>query len=426
VLLVLAAAGLPAGARAQAPGADSLETRIVHAFRDLGFENLSVRRGEGTVTVWYENRVFRHELTALGAAAWMASRELPPDTRLELVIQNRQVPLLAVAAPAGEWQAFLGGGPVDAFRGRISVETAEDAGDRIRDRKGLSRENSSRWRSDIAVRPIYSYEVGFFEENFRWAFWISPEWTMSPVQGLLFTLGVDIQLLNELEPCENGQRTDLVGERCPDTVYPGRATVSWGGWLPADLLGAASAGLFSDGRYGFAAEMSRLVLDGDLELTATGDVSGSLDFYIDGAEYSDIGPWSAFAGATYRFTGLDVEASVEGGRYMEGYFGGRLNLTRRFGEAEVGFTAAKNEIDDSVGARLKVALPLRRMPRPAVLRPATVPDISVSYTEERRSVTESVGFYDDTGALREQIYPTYIMNNLDVLRTGVRYVENGE
>jgi uncharacterized protein (DUF58 family) len=103
--------------------------------------------------------------------------------------------------------------------------------------------------------------------------------------------------------------------------------------------------------------------------------------------------------------------------------GVRVDVQRRLGEFEVGFFGVVNEHDDVGGITLRVALPVRHYLRPSRVRLTTVPEFPLTYRESVASVAVQTSMYDSLDRLRKRLYPTYIRNNVEILRTGTRYVE---
>src|SRR6185503_11332555 len=95
----------PSG-HAQTPG-ERVTLRLV----EHGFENVAVATDSATTTVWFENRIYRYDMTALGVAATLSLAALDSSASgvLELVPENRGVALIAISAPVPAWREFLSG-----------------------------------------------------------------------------------------------------------------------------------------------------------------------------------------------------------------------------------------------------------------------------------------------------------------------------
>ena len=405
---------------------------MVTLLTDHGFENVAVLVQDGTVTVWYENRIYRNELTGMGVAARLAAADLDSAAVLELVPENRGVALVAVSAPAAAWQSFLDG-ELDAvsFRASIRIDMERRLSGLPLGPRGLERHNPSHFRTDLELRPLFNFQLGQGSDPFDYTLKVAPEAVMSPLAGTLITFQGAIRIHDDFDPCG-------AEEPCGLAFKPERNTLSWGGWLPGNCLLAVSGGIFPADRYGFAGEVGRLFWNGQLEVWAGGDLTGEILFLKDVTSYSDMTAWSAFAAATHRFQGLDIETTLTFGRFYreEGDVAVKLELARRIEEFEIGFFAATHgsnlgmspyeKGDTSVGVNLRFALPVRTYSRPRTFRPSTVPEFPFTYRSTVDPVAVPVSMYDNLDRFRKRLYPTFIRNEIEDLRSANRYLAAGE
>jgi hypothetical protein len=401
-------AAIAAAALAAGPPASADSAAVQAALEERGFENVAVDdpAPPAPVRVRFENRILRDELAALGAAAWIAAGDADPAREITLIPQERGVPVIGVTARAGDWRAFLSGRvTADAFRERVRIVPA-DADASLRAGPATRRAASSRWRTDLRVRPLHDFQLGVVDDPYRSSERLAPEAVLSPGPGLLLTAQLQVRLHDGLEP-------DAAD------VAPGRNTLSWGGWLPGGWLAATSAGIFAGERWGLAGEAGKLSRSGRWELRAGGDWSGLLEFRRAATFYTEPDAWSAFAAVTGRTERLDLEVTVTGARFLEGDAGLRIDVDRRFHEAEIGFFAVDTRADTILGVSLRLPLPVRAWTRPAALRVTTVPDFPFEYRDSLNEVGQQVPLFDDLDRLRRRLFPTFVRNNLDDLRRGV-------
>ena len=339
-------------------------------------------------------------------------------TFLELIPESRGVPMLSIAAPAVAWTRFLDGEiDADMFRDMLVIKTGTRS-----DGSSLApppTENSSYRRIDLALRPLFDFQLGQATEAFLYTLRIAPEANMTPFRGGAATLQVGIRIHDDRDPCGTE-------DPCGLPVTPIRNTLSWGGWLPGQWLWTASGGIFPGDRYGILTEVGRLYFDGHLEVWAGGEATGEILFLEDLVEYSNIGQWSAFAAATVRPSGIDLEGTVQVGRFREKELGVRMELSRRLHEFEIGFFGVANQFDEVAGVTLRIPLPLRKDSKPSRVRLATVPAFPFTYRESVSAVAIQTSLYDNLDRFRKRLYPTFIRNNLDDLRLAAPYLESGE
>src|SRR5262245_13075913 len=410
---------------AQTPG-----ERVAQRLVEHGFENVVVAVDSTVTTVWFENRVYRYDMTAMGVAATLSLAALDSAEAgvLELVPENRGVALVAVSAPVTAWREFLGG-RMDAktFRSDLRIDLHRRiSGAPVAAHR--DRENRPYGRTDLALRPLFGFQLGAGRDPFLYTLQIAPEATVSPFPGALITLQAAIRLHDDLDPCGTE-------DPCRPAVIPGRNTLSWGGWLPAGVLSTISGGIFPGDRYGVATELGRLVWKNQLEVWAGGDVSGKLLFLEDSIEYSSLDRWAAFGAVTHRFRGLDLETTLTVGRFEEEEFAIKLEVARRIHEFEIGFFVATNPNSDlqftpyedeedksAAGVNLRFALPVAHYMKPRVVRPTTVPEFPFTYKSTVDPVAVQITPYDNLDRLRKRLYPTFIWNEIEDLRTASRYV----
>jgi hypothetical protein len=311
-----------------------------------------------------------------------------------------------VSAHANDWREFLSGRlSVEAFRERVRAVPA-DADASLRAGPSAPRANRTRWRADVRVRPLFDFQLGVVDDPFRSTERLAPEIVLQPARGVLLTGQLQVKLHDGLDP---------------DTrdVAPGRNTLSWGGWLPGGWLATAGGGIFAGERWGVAGEIGRQLRSGRFELRAGGDRSGLLEFRRGATFYTELDAWSAFVAVTARTERLDLEITVTGARFLEGDPGGRIDVERRFHEAEIGFFGVATHVDKVLGVSLRLPLPVREWTRPAPLRVTTVPSFPFEYRDTLNEVGQRVSFFDNGDRFRRRLYPTYVRNNLGDLRRGV-------
>lgn len=389
---------------------------ISRAVVDHGFENVAVRETDGLITIWFENRVYRYDMVALGVVARLASDVAEPLAVLELVPESRGVPLISVSAPSGDWARFLDGEEGAAgFRSRLQIEIGKRRNGEPLALRGQATRNQSYFRTDLDVRPLFSFELGFPGDPLRQATSLAPEATMAPFRGGLLTTQVAFRLHDDFELCAGGL--------CDEKVYPSRATLTVGGWLPDAWLASASAGIFPSDQYGVAGQTGKLILDGRLEVVVGADATGKLRFLEGLIEYSSVKYWATYASLTHRSTGIDLASTLTIGRFYDEELAVRVDLVRTWHELDFGLFAVSNDLDTQAGATLRIPLPVKRSMRPTRLRLATVPAFPIVYQDTFDRIGVSASLFDNLDRLRKRLYPTFIRNNVEDLRRANDYLE---
>lgn len=418
LLAFLGTMGTPC-ALAQSGDGSSGEDVIAERLVAHGFEHVAVEAEPSLVSVWFENRIYRYDMTSLGVVATLAGAALDEETVLELIPENRGVALIAVSARAGDWLAFLEGrAGEDEFRAQLEIRLSSRRNGEALAYSGGARANPAYLRTDFAVRPLFGFTLGVGFDVFSYNLSLAPELTTSPFHGGLVTLQVAVALHDDFEPCSEA-------EPCGRTVKPVRNTISWGGWLPGNWLVATSAGIFPGERWGLSGQAGKLFLDGQLDVWAKADLTGFLEFRSDHIAYSNLGQWTAYGAVTHRLRQFDLETTLRAGRFREGLAAVRVDLERRYKEFEAGFFGARNEIETVFGLTLRFPLPVSRLPAPSRFRLATVPAFPFVYEDSLHDVAREARQFDDLDRLRKRLYPTFIMNNVEDLRRANAYVSGG-
>lgn len=412
VLLLLLLAGappLPAAAAAQ-----STSGAVAERLVELGFENVRVLAGpDGRLEVRFENRVERWELPAIGRVAREALDVLSAGApgagarRLALTPQTRGIPVVTLEADAEAWAGFLAGRLTEeAFRTQLEIRRPTLGGGATPvEGEDTGRRNPSRFRVDVALRPLAELQLGIADNPFQTGFWAAPELTVSPATGLLLTLQGRVELQDEFD--------EYVAP-----VHPGRNTLSLGLALPGGFDLAASAGYFPEYRYGVGGELGRFLdRNGYLEARVGGDYSGFLKILDAGTtSYSDPGAWSGVGTLIARAPGRDLELSAQAGHFYSGDVGVRVDLVRRFGEVDLGLFGITTDEGDVGGFRFSVPLPARGYSRPRAFRPTTVPSFPFEYREDVGAVGLRLRTYDNLDRFRRGLVPTAVRNNIGALR----------
>jgi hypothetical protein len=389
------------------------EARTTRRLVEHGFENVAVHTRGETLTVWYENRIYRNELTAVGVAALLSTSEVRASGTIELIPQNLGVPLLSISASVEHWLDFLVANQTPSqFRQHVQIRTSAAAGGSALGRRVPARSHSSHWKLDFTVRPLLAFELGIADDPLQYSLRIAPELTTSPRAGVLVTSQVSFLVRDDIDPFAR-------------QAAPGRTTLSWAGRLPGSWLFIASGGSFSGNRYGLAAATGRYLLGGTLEIGVDADLSGSLRFADGVTLYSNMSTWSCAVSATHHTRGIDLETTLAAARFMEGDLGTQLSLTRRYGETEVGFFGILTRKDSVAGIQLELPLPGQRLPEPSRVRLSSIPSLPIRYRDSLRNVGIRVSHFNDLDWLREGLDPTYVLNNIEALRDARSHLDAG-
>jgi hypothetical protein len=196
---------------------------------------------------------------------------------------------------------------------------------------------------------------------------------------------------------------------------------TWSRW--ATGLTQLSLGRFSLEEVGIADETALTLLQGVLF------VKGTLARV--GSSYSDLDRWVALANGRVRYPPWDLTLSVTAGRFLDGDRGVSADLSRFFGNTEIGVFFRHTGNGSQAGLRFAVPLTLNKELPPWRVRPR-LPDV-FAYEQSTTVFTDVNTIRGDIGRTlrtgyeieriywnRDRLYPVYIRHHVDTLKQAVR------
>jgi len=195
----------------------------------------------------------------------------------------------------------------------------------------------------------------------------------------------------------------------------------WSRWVTG--LTQVSIGRFSQEEVGIADETALTLLDG--VLFAGGTLAGL------GSSYTALEHWVALANGRVRYPPWDLTLSVTAGRFLDQDQGVAVDLSRFFGNTEIGVFLRHSENGSVGGLRFSVPLTLPKELPPWRFRPR-LPDV-YSYAQNTTVFTDMNVIRNDIGRTlstdhtiervywnRDRLYPAYIQQHVDTLKQAVR------
>jgi hypothetical protein len=359
-----------------------------------GFENVIVTGApDKLVHIYYENRIYRYPMRAMGVVLAYVDEGLPAPWSVEMIPMKSGVPIVSVTASHVDYRRFISG-EIDAetFAESLVISTRPPAPDFDK------AANRSFRRLDLSAGPALSFEFEQIDDSMRTRFSIVPQAEIFPAKGLLATAQLVIPLVDEMEEPDSG-------------VRPGRVTMDWL-HRRGPVVTLARAGIFNEQRYGLSLGGGTWVWGNRFLLFGKGDLTGMLALDDGVWEYSDVEVFTYSLGALYFYPLLDVTVRGSFGRFLGEENGGRVDLTRAIGELEVGFFAIKTESDTLAGFTVDIPLPLSRYSRPDGVRFKTVPRFALEYRDEVTSKGRMPGGGLSIENLHRSLEPVFIENNV--------------
>jgi hypothetical protein len=184
-----------------------------------------------------------------------------------------------------------------------------------------------------------------------------------------------------------------------------------------------SIGRFSQEEVGIADETALTLLDGVL--------FAGITLARIGSSYTALDHSVALANGRVRYQPWDLTLSVTAGRFLDQDQGVAVDLSRFFGNTEIGIFLRHSEHGSVGGLRFSVPLTLSKELPPWRFRPR-LPDV-YSYAQSTTVFTNTNIIRNDIGRVlstdheiervywnRDRLYPAYIRQHVDTLKQAVR------
>ncbi|MFQ6131786.1 MAG: hypothetical protein ACE5R4_07095 [Armatimonadota bacterium] len=369
---------------------------------DMGLENVRVTVRPGTVVVAYENRVFRNELTGLGAVLGAAAEVAPDDEQIVAVPKRRNVPVIAVIAEAEQMRRFMRGEAEPQELGDC-LRVSQNVGRFLRPGPGdetTPQANRSRLRPDLTAEPHVTYRLGQTEDPF--------------MADLLFQPGAEVQLGRGALAAVRGDILLDEGDARWGRAYlsrvlrpgQGRALLSTTfGQIAPRLRAWHGEGLFTseDDRWRFGGSFTRV---------------GEDLFDLDKGNHSR----SLLGVVEYESQPLELTVRGSGGQFLFGDRGVRVDLVRRFGESEVSLTGIHSNLGNRWGINVRVPLGPGELPPPRCGRFRWAEDADISYNSTTLALGETMDYDFSLRAFRDELTGPYLLEHPEELHTAVPHL----
>jgi len=321
---------------------NSLSDNLKDNLIENGFENVSVILVERRVIVTYENRMHRHEMSAIRKIMATLLPVVEEGINITLIPQNREVPLVAITIPVNEYLSLLNGKISDEkFASAIDVSLDVDSiWGKI---QNAPKANYSSYKFDIVVHPQCKAQFGNYDEPVESQTNLAPEIHTSLWKGMSIAAQLIIPIQNELG--EEGH-----------CWRPGLLTINQTLRLPHNTFVSATMGYFTQHRYGTDLEIKKYFANGKWSIGANAGYTGYASYLKGVWYYSDIDLLTTLFNAEYRFSQYDLSLSATYGKFLYGDKGWRLDILRQFGEVDIGFFVLKTETGHNGGFNFRIPI----------------------------------------------------------------------
>lgn len=374
---------------------------MIHKLVDNGFENVRVKLDDQKVIIAYENRIYRFDVDAVREVLKIVVPELSDLQKIILIPLNRKIPLVSIEILLLDCKNYFDSlitGKELAGKLKIDFDTDEIYGELQKEEI----ENSSSFKFDIALRPQLNFEFGPYNKPVLSQINIVPGINTSWWKGMNFNYELIVPLINDF-----GTRGD--------SVRPGVITLNQVFRFPNNYFVSASAGFFTQSRYGFDLEIKKYSLNGDFSfglnfgLTSFASFTGITRFY-----YYDAFSWTGSLSCEYRISKYDLTLGLTAGKFLMGDESIRFDINREFGEIEIGFFAIRSRDGISNGG-INITIPIfpSQYWKPNFVRFKTNENFFLSYLV-KSNTDQLIGLRYNTGSrlgfFNKKLNPIFIKN----------------
>ena len=294
-----------------------------------GFENIRIHSEGDVYTISFENNIYRWNVRALSSALDIASKYAAKGASLNIIQLVCDIPQITASVNAGEWLKFrsdtLVNGSMDSA---LSISyRSKDNWELIKKLKPLNRNTV---KFDFVFYPQFYVTNLTFNSIYEVQFNIAPAIEVSFWRGMLLTAQVIIPIYS------HKQVYGFEGNK----VRPGFIVLSQNFRLNGPWFGNVSIGNFNNNRYGLDFSIRHPFINARWDI---GFNSGLTGYFVVTNNSWEIGlpntlTFSLSAG--YFLPRFNLSFNLKAGRFLQGDYGGRFDLTRMFGETSIGFYAA--------------------------------------------------------------------------------------
>jgi hypothetical protein len=390
-----------------------------------GLENVRVSMvplaQDTMVVVEYENRRYnRNELDGLGVVLGLTATRMPPVvTYIRAIVKSVNIPVLQFTTGVDDFLAFVNEHmSASTFASRIQI-TNQVQPPTTTSVAATSIANRSWLKLDVFLRPKIDTTIlterGVADVRFS----LLPDAVMQLLPGAEFNIQATIPVT------KTANFPGALGAPEVSRVLLHQALrLPLGQWSRfAAGLTQFSIGLFNVEEAGIANETALTFLEGVLFVKGT--------LALVGSSFADLDRWIVLGNGRVRYPPWDLTLSLTGGRFRDGDTGIEADLSRFFGNTEVGVFLRHSDNGSLGGIRVGFPLTLGKELKPTRLRPR-LPDL---FTYEQRTTVFTdrnvlrfdIGRTLPTGHTiervywnRDRLYPAYIRQHVNILKGAVR------
>lgn len=373
---------------------------------DEGFENVTVATlDKTTIAIAYENRLYRHSITAIGRVLREAVDVFSTHPNLHFVVTIKRVgiPVFAFRIAAADLMALQAGKmTAEVLASRITFLPVNEANDLPNNQSDHDAVNTPFRKIDLLLQPAVMSRLGNREDPYKLKLDLQPGLSTMLAPGLIARASIRIPIADEINLKMESMRLYTANVQ---HILP----------LAAQTMLSMQAGYFAGERYGFSSQIARYFLHGDLALYAQADFTGFL-YFSDGTWFhSSPDLWTYRGGAVLQFSPYGLYASAEYGRFLFEDRGMRVAVGRSLREARIDFFATLTSGDRWVGFALRLPFFPNRRFRPRAVRLTFPAHFAARYDYVTTNFGEQLGITNGLPGFRENLSANYFRAHIEAL-----------
>ncbi len=322
---------------------------------DDGFENIQIKIGEeNSIWIYYENRRFRNEVTALAVVLQYAGASIPNAEKFIIIPRHRSVDLCFITVNPQTYRDFLNDFiSTSEFIDHLKISYRSPGRPLTGYQTPSTR--SSLFNFDFILQPGFKTQFARPGDPAQMQFNFLTDFSTMIAPGTQFSGQWIFPLYNEFETRENRSR-------------PGYFHLNQFFRLPSAFFVSLSAGVFEHSFSGISAHIQRYFFRNRFSISGRFDYLNLLNSELMGTNIID-NQISYLLQTHYLLENIDFRASLTWGRYALGDQGWRIDFTRTFRELELGFMGVWNEsLGFLTGLHVKIPFFVDRYAPPAKFR----------------------------------------------------------
>lgn len=364
-----------------------------------GFENLRLVQTKGKLTICLENVTYRWQVLSIAVSLDKITACLSEPVDLELILLDQGIPKLLITVSANDWKNFRSGNlPASEFSSRLSVSAnLGDTWDKIKDIKA---ENRSAGKIDLVLYPQFAFKNTLLRKLYEIQLNVAPAIEISMWKGMNFTGQVIFPVINELG-YEGG------------FIRPGYLTLSQEFRLPHQWFGRATAGNFSDTRYGAVVSLKHPFQNKRWSVDLNAGLTGSSHFFDYKWTKTAVNTVTWSSSVSYFYPHYNLEFKAGAAQYIYNDTGLFASCTRYFGETAFGFYAMLGENNTNGGFHMTIPFPIKKRSSRKMFR-LTIPEYyEMSYDAGTEfQYGQSFSTSPDKNRIKDNYFPEYLKNEV--------------